>query len=304
MNFARTPVLKALVLLTLGAMILGVGPVLVRFAKPAAPEVIAFWRMLIALPFLALIAKFSNTSQTGLSSGSNKERAMAFSAGVFLACDLACWHSAIMVTKVANATLLIGLSPFWVAFMSALYPGLRLSTRFFVALILCFGGMSMLTSVTGFAPQLGRGEILSIVASIFYAIYTYLYAMICKRMNPTHALTWSTFGSATFMFVVAFFRAQNLWSFEVQTWLAFIGLGIIIQVMAWLLISRSLKDLHATVGSLGLLGQQLATVFFGWLLLDERLGAIQLVGCVIMLVGMALGGRWAPRPKEIMEELG
>src|SRR5690606_4339345 len=140
----------------------GIGPVLVRFARAASPEVIAFWRMSIALPFLILVARFS-----GGNPGTQKEKAVAFCSGIFLAADLACWHTAIMATKVANATLLVGLSPFWVAFMSALYPGLRLSTRFFVALILCFGGMSMLTSVTGFAPQLGRGEILSIVASIF-----------------------------------------------------------------------------------------------------------------------------------------
>lgn len=276
---------------------LGLGPILVRFAREAGPEAIAFWRMAIASPVLFLLGlKNHNTGET-------REKLMAFSAGIFLAADLGCWHIALLSTKVANATLPIGLSPFWVAFMSALYPGLRLSTRFFVALVICFGGMSLLTSVGGFAPSVGRGEFLAIIASVFYAVYTYLFAMVCKRIAPIHALKWSTFGSAFFMFFLALWNNDDIYTYQAQTWWALLGLGLFIQSFAWLLISKGLKYLHATVGSLGLLGQQIATVFFGWAILGEKLGPIQLVGCAVTLVGMGLGGRWAPRPKEIIEEL-
>lgn len=276
---------------------LGLGPILVRFSSEAGPEAIAFWRMAIASPVLFLIGLGNDNT------GTHREKLMAFSAGIFLAADLGCWHIALLSTKVANATLPIGLSPFWVAFMSTLYPGLRLSTRFFVALIICFAGMSLLTSVGGFAPSIGRGEFLAIIASVFYAVYTYLFAMVCKRIAPIHALKWSTLGSAFFMFVLAIWRNDSIIGYQTQTWLALIGLGLFIQSFAWLLISKGLKYLHATVGSLGLLGQQVATVFFGWAILDEKLGTIQLIGCGITLFGMALGGRWAPRPKEIIEEL-
>lgn len=276
---------------------LGLGPILVRFSHQAGAEVIAFWRMAIAAPILFFFAlRTKNT-------GSTKEKVAAFSAGIFLAADLSCWHIALLSTKVANATLPIGLSPFWVAFMSALYPGLKLSTRFFIALIICFAGMSLLTSVSGLAPQLGRGELLAIIASVFYAMYTYTFAMICKRIAPIHALKWSSLGSAFFMFLMALWFDQPLTGFSNQTWAALIGLGIFIQSFAWLLISKGLQFVHATVGSVGLLGQQVATVFFGWAILDEKLGAIQLIGCLVMLIGMAMGGRFAPRPKEIAREL-
>lgn len=268
-----------------------------RFASEAGAMSIAFWRMCIAAPVLFLMAL--KTPQTG----TTKEKAVAFSAGIFLAADLSCWHVALLSTKVANATLPIGLSPFWVAFMSALYPGLRLSTRFFIALIICFAGMFMLTSVGSFAPNLGAGEFLAIIASVFYAVYTYLFAMICKRIAPIHALKWSSLGSAFFMFFIVLFRDQNFSGYSPKTWLALLGLGLFIQSFAWLLISKGLKYVHATVGSLGLLGQQIATVFLGQILLGESLTLFQLAGCLVMLVGMAMGARFAPRPKEIMQEL-
>ncbi|PIP89569.1 MAG: hypothetical protein COW01_11370 [Bdellovibrionales bacterium CG12_big_fil_rev_8_21_14_0_65_38_15] len=297
MNYDKKMSTKALVLLFLGASILGFGPILVRGAHEASAEVIAFYRMLFALPILFFI------SMRDPFVGETRAKLMAFSAGVFLSADLACWHTAIQTTKVANATLLIGLAPFWVAFMSSLYPGLRLSTRFFVALILCFSGMSMLTSMTGFLPTLGKGEYLSIIASIFYAAFTYLFAMVCKKMAPIHALKWSTFGSAIFMFIVALLRGAPLINFQQETWLSLLGLGVVIQSLAWFIISSSLKHLHATVGSLGLLAQQLATVVLGWIILGEKLGKAQLLGCLIMIVGMGLGGLWAPKPAEITKEL-
>lgn len=297
MSYDKPKPIGPLLLLVSGALILGLGPIFVRYAHQASPEVIAFYRMLFAFPLLYLLS-LKNTN-----AGTNREKLMAFSAGVFLSADLACWHTAIQSTKVANATLLVGLSPFWVAFMSALYPGLRLSTRFFVALVLCFAGMSMLTSISGFAPSLGKGEYLSIIASLFYAVYTYLFAMVCKRIAPIHALKWSTLGSAAFMFLAASARDQQMTDFNSQTWLGLVALGVVIQTVAWLMISKGLKHIHATVGSLGLLAQQLATVVFGWLILDEKLGSLQLFGCLIMITGMGLGGRWAPRPKEILMEL-
>src|SRR5690606_2435960 len=235
--------------------------------------------------------------------GERKEKLMAFSAGIFLAADLGCWHIALLSTKVANATLPIGLSPFWVAFMSAFYPGLRLSTRFFIALIMCFAGMFLLTSVGDFVPTLGRGEFLAIIASIFYAMYTYTFAMICKRIAPIHALKWSSLGSAIFMLFLALFFERELFNYNQQTWLALLGLGVFIQSFVWLLISKGLKYVHATVGSVGLLGQQVATVFFGVIILGEKLTLMQLLGCLIMLIGMGLGARFAPRPKEIMQEI-
>tara|TARA_R110000868_G_scaffold61524_1_gene186933 strand:+ start:44603 stop:45499 length:897 start_codon:yes stop_codon:yes gene_type:complete len=297
LSYVKEKSFAPIIMLITGALFLGLGPVMVRFAAEASAEVIAFYRMLFAIPLLWLL------SLSSYDSGTSREKLMAFSAGVFLAADLACWHTAIASTKVANATLLIGLSPFWVAFMSALYPGLRLSTRFFVALILCFTGMTLLTSISGFTPRLGTGEYLSIIASLFYAVFTYLFAMVCKKMAPVHALKWSSVGSAAFMLLVALIRDQPLLGFSSKTWLSLLGLGTVIQTLAWLLISKGLKHIHATVGSLGLLGQQIATVFFGWIILDETLGTIQLFGCGVMMLGMGLGGRWAPRPEEILKEL-
>jgi len=122
-------------------------------------------------------------------------------------------------------------------------------------------------------------------------------------MAPIHALKWSTFGSAIFMFIVALLRGAPLINFQQETWLSLLGLGVVIQSLAWFIISSSLKHLHATVGSLGLLAQQLATVVLGWIILGEKLGKAQLLGCLIMIVGMGLGGLWAPKPAEITKEL-
>src|SRR3546814_10796232 len=81
-------------------MVLAVGAPLVRLAD-TGPIATGFWRMAIALPFLALLA----WRETGGRMPSRAAIGVAMAAGLFFALDLAAWHIGSARTKVANATL-------------------------------------------------------------------------------------------------------------------------------------------------------------------------------------------------------
>src|SRR3546814_6504507 len=83
-----------------GNIVLAVGAPLVRLAD-TGPVATGFWRMAIALPFLALLA----WRETGGRMPSRAAIGVAMAAGLFFALDLAAWHMGIARTKVANATL-------------------------------------------------------------------------------------------------------------------------------------------------------------------------------------------------------
>jgi drug/metabolite transporter (DMT)-like permease len=78
--------------------------------------------------------------------------------------------------------------------------------------------------------------------------------------------------------------------------LALLGLGWLVQVLAWWLIAWSFGHISASLGSLGLLFQQVATVLLGWLLLKETPGMVQGLGILFILAGIALAATHPPVP--------
>jgi len=71
-------------------------------------------------------------------------------------------------------------------------------------------------------------------------------------------------------------------------WLVLVVLALSAQALGQSLIAYALAHLPATFGSVGLYLQVIAAALYAWLLLDERLEPIQLLGGVIVLVGIAL----------------
>ena len=90
-------------MLLAGACIIGLAPILVRLAD-AGPAAVGMWRMLFALPLLALIARRG-------SGGVGAPNWILALAGAAFALDLAFWHYGIALTSVAKATVLSNLTP-------------------------------------------------------------------------------------------------------------------------------------------------------------------------------------------------
>ena len=95
----------AMAALVFGAVAIGFAPIFVRLTE-TGPVAAGFWRLALALP---LLAPFAFGAPDGGRAGP-PDRAILL-AGVFFACDLAFWHYSIVLTSVANATVLANLTP-------------------------------------------------------------------------------------------------------------------------------------------------------------------------------------------------
>ncbi|MBL4726594.1 MAG: EamA family transporter, partial [Rhizobiaceae bacterium] len=110
----------ALIALIIGAIAMGVSPVFVREAE-IGPFASAFWRVAIALPVLAIWARWE-LKRSGKKFRLNLSMSTVL-AGVFFTGDLTFWHLSIVNTTMANATLLLCLAPAWVLIFSRAYKG-------------------------------------------------------------------------------------------------------------------------------------------------------------------------------------
>ena len=109
MDDPRRPL--AVAALLAGAVAIAASPLFVKVSE-AGPIATGFWRVALALPVLWAWSAIASREHHVASFAAN--RRLMIAAGLLFAGDLAVWHWSIVLTTVANATLLANLAPIFV----------------------------------------------------------------------------------------------------------------------------------------------------------------------------------------------
>lgn len=269
-----------------GALLLGVAPVVVK-ALPFDAEVSAFYRVLFAVPFLALISCGQHRVTLHVKPD-RKLILLIVAATIFFTADLTVMHMAIRNTNVAVATLLTNCAPFFVVLFGFMgltrRPGKGELIFLPVALVgiyfLCGNGFSLeqSTSMDGIG--------LSLLAAFFYAAYIVTIKNIRTYDIPSiYIMLPVTAGSAVLLSPL-FFMAGSPIPTEITQWVLLICLVLCGQVFGQLLVTIGLKQLSAAFGSLVLLIQPIVAALVSWVFLGENLGTAQLLGMSLVLLAI------------------
>jgi len=277
-----TPDPRGLASLVLGASLLGFAAMLVRWASPAGPLTIGFYRMAFALPFVAWLAQGTARPGTG------RARLWAGVAGVCFVLDLWMWHTALHHTSAANATLLVTLAPIWVAVVSVLWLGAKLRRRFWAGVLLALAGALVLGLAKGARWGTGLGELLGALASLAYGAFTLALGRARRDLSAPEALFWVVLCGAVGFGGLGFLQGEAFTGYPARSWWALLALGIGVQVVAWWFITWGMGHVSTNMGAMGLMVQPVATVILGWFLLSEPLRPLQALGTLFVLAGVAM----------------
>lgn len=288
---------RALVALSLGAVLIGLAPIFVRLAD-VGPAAAAFWRCFLAWPVFAFAlhcnaASAAPPTETGRH-GAAPTRLLVL-AGAFFATDLALWHYAIAQTSVANATLLANLAPLFVAPAAWLLWRETISPRFALGMLLALAGTGVLV---GHSTRLQMdsliGDGLAIVAAMFYAAYILAVTRLRRSVDALRVMAWSSAAAAAILLPVAWLLGERLWPASAQGWWVLGGLALLSHVGGQGLIAQSMASIPAALSAVGLLLQPLAAALFAWVLLAEGFGPLQALGGAVILGGILLCRGAAP----------
>ena len=283
---------RGLASLILGASLLGFAAMLVRWAAPAGPLAVGFYRMLFALPFVGWMAARGPARHA-----SPRARVWALLAGLCFVFDLWMWHSALHHTSAANATLLVTLAPIWVAVVSVVWMGARLRRRFWTGMLLALAGALVLGLAKGARWGSGLGELLGALASLAYAAFTLALGRARRELSAPEALFWvALFGTLGFG-ALGWLQGEAFMGYPARSWWALLALGVGVQVVAWWFITWGMGHVSTNMGAMGLMTQPVATVVLGWLLLSEPLRPLQGFGTLLVLAGVALCAFAPPVPE-------
>jgi len=285
------------------ACLLGFAPILVK-ASELGPHATAFWRLAFALPALGLwlVAEGRRAGRSALPGAAAQGRPPGFRvlvlAGLFFAGDLAFWHAGIKITTAANATLLANLTPIPVAIAALVLFRERITGRFLFAGALALGGAALLSIANiQFAPERLPGDMLSALASFWYAAY--LLAVRGARRagaRTVQVMFWSTLVATPVTFGLALVSGEALLPDSLSGWAPLIALGLIVHCAGQGGVAFGLGRTPAALASLIILVQPVVAAAAGWWLFSESLAPIQWAGAGLVLIGVYAAQRTRPGP--------
>lgn len=209
--------------------------------------------------------------------------------GVLFASDIALWNTSIMLSKASVSTLLANLAPVWVGLGALLFmkekPGKLFWAGTFVALA---GVLIIVGNEALFGTKLNLGNGLAILASMFYGAYL---LTVRKGRSGLDTFSFTAISMITSTVTLAFISLVSgvaMGGFETKSWLALIALGLVPQVIGWLTINQALGHISPAVASVSLLSQTVFTAIFSVPVLGEILTLKEILGGVVVLIGIYL----------------
>lgn len=284
----------AVAALLAGAVAIAASPLFVKVSE-AGPVATGFWRVALALPVLWAWSALGSREHHAAGLAAN--RRLMLWAGLLFAGDLAVWHWSIILTSVANATLLANLAPIFVTLAVWLLYRRRPGGLFLAGMAVALAGMAALLG--GDFRLSGRelaGDCLGVVTAMFYAGYQLAVTRLRAGASTASIMAWSGLVTACVLLPVALLSGEQILPVSAMGWLKLVGLALISQAAGQSLIAYAMAHLPATFSSVGLLLQPVVAALFAWVLLGETLGGAAIAGGVAVLVGISIAHRAEVRP--------
>ena len=263
-----------------GASLIAFAPILVRVSE-VGPQASAFWRLALGALTLWAAAAWLRPAPPD-----RQARPGLLAAGAFFAGDLACWHAAIVLTTVANATLLANLTPIVAGLAAWGILRERLSWGWALGAGLGVSGAALLgLSRQGLGQGQALGDVLALVTTLWYAAYLLAIRNARKRTGALQAMLWSSAAGAVICLVIALAAGERLFPETLSGWAGLAALGVIVHACGQGGIAFGLGRLPVAVTSVLILIQPVLAAGLGWRLFGEAIAPLGVLGAALVLAG-------------------
>lgn len=303
---ANSPVLPPIIVIIFGILAVSTGSIFVRFAQAAAPSiVIAAYRLAFATLFLAPLTLLKYRSGLGLIRGN--DRKLAIGSGIFLALHFATWITSLEFTTVVSSVVLVSTAPLWVALLSPITVKEKLARPILIGMLMAFIGVVIIgvSDVCSIqdrnlvCPSFNdfiRGEaFLGDLLALIGAWMAAGYLLIGRRLRAGVSLIpyiFVVYGIAAIVLIIFTFISGNpAFGYPSQTYLWFILLALIPQILGHSSFNWALGYLSAAFVSITLLGEPIGSSILAYFLLDETPTKLKIIGAILILAGIYIAAR-------------
>ncbi len=286
-DLERAARIKADFSLLLVTLIWGFAFVVQRYAAPMV-GVFLFNGLRFALGALALIPiAFLYQPQEPVLPGINhKNIGYVILAGFLLFTGAAFQQAGLIYTPAGNAGFITGLYVIFVPLIMALFLHQWPRPVIWIAAGLAVSGLYLLSASGSMPPNIGDGYVL--ISSLIWSLHVILIGWLVVRMDLMQFAIGQYLFCALFSIVIGLsIEGKTLGDMQ-GAWWAILFTGVISVAIGYTLQAAAQRVAPPSDAVIILSVEAIFAAIFGWLLLDEYLTPIQILGCGIILFGMLL----------------
>jgi drug/metabolite transporter (DMT)-like permease len=279
------------VVLSVGVLVIATASILIRYAQNAqVPSLsIAAIRLGVSAAVLSVIValRYAQWPQ-GVTM---RHGWLAVLSGACLAAHFATWITSLQYTSVASSAALVATTPLWVGIVARVWFKEALNRYRITGMALTIAGsigiaVSDQTASVGTNPLLGN--LLAIVGAISGSAYFLLGRGLRSDIPLLHYI-WMTYGAAALVLLVAALGfGYTTVPAAGMTWLVLIGLALGPQLLGHTSINYAMRHLSALLVTIALLGEPVGSAILAFVLFQEQVAPLQVVGLVGLLLGIAV----------------
>ena len=199
------------------------------------------------------------------------------------------YFTAVGLTGVSITTILLYTYPVLVAFLSAFFLGERITLSKVIALALTLGGVALVSEI--YAPESsrldGRGVIVALLCAVAVATHSIFAKKAVQKYSSWTVLLYSMGFGALFLMIAQFLflgfpdlrHPPAFWGlFAALTWISTLG--------AYLAYVSSLARIEASRASIAATIEPVFAAVLAYVFFNEMLSPLQILGTVLVLVGV------------------
>ena len=281
--------MKAALVLFMGVVAVSFASIFIRLAE-APPLIIATYRLSLASLVIGPAALVRSGQE--LRALSLRDLFYLVIAGLFLALHFGLWIASLSYTTVASSVILVSMSPLFVGLFSHLL-GMDRVTKWMVGGILLSVVGSVAIGYGDFA--LGGGALWGDILALGGAVMVTGYLLAGRRLRqelsllPYVSLTYSVAAAVTL--VCCLLTGQRFTGYSSTTYLMFILLALVPQVIGHSAFNWALGYLSAPFVSVTILGEPVGATILAYLILNEVPALLKMIGGAMILSGIYLASR-------------
>lgn len=195
---------------------------------------------------------------------------------------------AISRTSVATAAILLYTAPAFVIIISAAAFRESITGMKAVAIALAFAGCVLV--VRGYDPQSLRlnlpGVLAGLASGLTYALYSIFGKTALRRYRPVTTLVYALGFGMMFLGAIALPAGAVRWTHSAVGWSTILYLALVTTLLAQWLYLTGLGRVEAGRASLVATLEPVVAALLGYLILNERLEGLQILGGVLVLMAV------------------
>ena len=276
---------KALIYIIAAGMLWGTSGIFVHYLSPYgfSPYEMSLVRGVVSFAVMSLYALIFNRS---LFKAKWWQLLLYLGIGITLFATASCYYSAMQLSSVSTAVVLMYTAPIYVSIVSVLFMGEKFSWQKGVAIGVMLLGCCFVSGLIGGFKFDALGIAIGVLSGITYAAYNILTKLALKR--GCSAVSATVYGFL-FMSLTALIFASfdDVFSHAAAkpavTVPLLLGLGIFTFVLPYFLYTLSMRELSAgTASALGII-EPMAACIFSFALLGEKLDTFSIIGILLIL---------------------